>query len=68
MMVAEQYFSCDRRIACSTRLRFSARPRTTKCMWIRVNTFGSVSARSEVSFTSQPVTSWPLFFRITTTS
>jgi len=35
---------------------------------MRVNTFGSVSARSEVSFTSQPVIGWPLFFRITTTS
>src|SRR6185503_2453333 len=35
---------------------------------MRVNTFGSVSARSEVSLTSQPVTSCPLFLRITTTS
>jgi len=35
---------------------------------ILVNTLGSVVARSAVSFTSQPVTSWPLFLRITTTS
>ena len=37
-------------------------------MWMRVNTFGSVSARSEVTLTSQPLTCWPLFFRITITS
>src|SRR5919106_5411496 len=66
--VAEQYFSCDRRIACSTRLRLSERPRTVQCMWMRVNTLGSVPARCAESLTSQPVTSWPLFLRITTTS
>src|SRR5512145_649858 len=66
--VAEQYFSCVSRTALSTMLRFSPRPRTVQCMWILVNTFGSVLARSAVSLTSQAVTSWPLFFRITTTS
>src|SRR5688572_20837189 len=37
-------------------------------MWILVKTLGSVAARSELSLTSQPVMSCPLFFRITTTS
>src|SRR5207244_460640 len=68
MMDAEQYFSCDRRMACSTRLRLRARPRTTKCMWMLVKIFGSTSARCDVSLTSQPVTCCPLFLRITTTS
>src|SRR5688572_16204338 len=68
MAVAEQYFSWVSRTAFSTMLRFRPRPRTVQCMWILVKTLGSVLARSAVSFTSQPVTSWPLFLRITTTS
>src|SRR5687768_11329296 len=68
MAVAEQYFSCVSLTAFSTILRFSARPRTVQCMCTLVKTLGSVAARSAVSLTSQPVTSWPLFFRITTTS
>src|SRR5438045_6372262 len=68
MIEAEQYFSCDSLIACSTRLRLRPFPRTTKCMWILVNTLGSVSALSELSFTSHPLTFCPLFLRITTTS
>src|SRR5688572_30128242 len=58
--VAEQYFSCVSLTAFSTILRFSARPRTVQCMCTLVKTLGSVAARSAVSLTSQPVTSWPL--------
>ena len=42
MMLAEQYFSCDRRTARSTATSVKPGPATTKCMWIFVNTFGSV--------------------------
>src|SRR6266498_701671 len=68
MIEAEQYLLCESLIALSTVDGFRFRPRTTKRMWILVKTFGSVSARSEVSCTSQPETLCPLFFRISTTS
>ena len=41
-MLAEQYFSCDSAIARSTAAAGRPRPLTMKCMWICVNTFGSV--------------------------
>ena len=56
MMLAEQYFSCDMRTARSTTASVSAGPLTTKCMWIFVNTFGSLGARSEVTATWQAFT------------
>ncbi len=53
MMDAEQYLSCDSLIARSTRLAFKPWPRTLKWKWIRVKIFGSASARSALSSTSQ---------------
>ncbi|KAF0099866.1 MAG: PAS/PAC sensor-containing diguanylate cyclase/phosphodiesterase [bacterium] len=40
MMLAEQYFSADSLMARSTTSGLRPRPRTVKCMWILVNTFG----------------------------
>ena len=57
MIVAEQYFSCESAIARSTALAASCTPLTMKCIWIRVNTFGSCGARSAVTLTRQPRTS-----------
>ena len=68
MMLAEQYFSCDIWIARATAASASAWPLTLKCMWMRVNTFGSVAARSDVTLTRQPVTSCRPRFKISTTS
>ena len=65
---AEQYLLWLSLIALSTSEGFRLRPRTTKCMWILVNTFGSVSARSAFTSTLHAVTFWPLRFRISTTS
>ncbi|ESW79154.1 hypothetical protein X773_18405 [Mesorhizobium sp. LSJC285A00] len=50
---AEQYFSIDRLMARWTLSCDSAWPVTMKCMWMRVKTFGSVSARSASSSTTQ---------------
>ena len=44
------------------------RPLTTKCMWMRVNTFGSVSARVASSSTTQSSTASRPFSRMCTTS
>ncbi|KGC57092.1 hypothetical protein DM45_2473 [Burkholderia mallei] len=68
MIDAEQYLSCDRLIARSTVAGFRLRPVTVKWKWIFVNTFGSSLARSACSVTEQPMTSWRLFLRISTTS
>lgn len=43
-------------------------PVTVNCMWIFVNTLGSTGARSVVSLTLQPRTSWRPRFKISTTS
>ena len=58
MIVAEQYLSCDSAIARSTAAAGTPAPVTTKCRWIFVKTFGSAAARSEVTLTRQPRTSW----------
>ena len=68
MIDAEQYLSCERVIARSTVAGFRFLPVTVKWKWIFVNTFGSSLARSALSVTEQPATSWRLFFRIITTS
>jgi hypothetical protein len=68
MMLAEQYLSCDSRIARSTAAAGTPRPVTTKCIRMRVKTFGSSSARSASSLTWQPRTSWRPRLRISTTS
>ena len=49
MMVAEQYFSCDSATARATAPSCRLRPLTTKCMWMRVKTLGSLGARSACS-------------------
>jgi hypothetical protein len=56
-------------MARSTAAAGSWRPLTTKCMPMRVNTFGSVCpARSALSLTWQPRTSCRPRLRISTTS
>src|SRR5690606_41936393 len=57
MADAEQYLSCDSLTARSTAAAGRLRPLTGTAKWMRVNTLGSVSARSLVSVTSQPSTS-----------
>jgi hypothetical protein len=56
MIEAEQYFSAESATARSTASGFRLCPLTRKCMLIRVNTLGSVSARSACNLTSQPET------------
>jgi len=68
MMLAEQYLSWLMAIARSTALAGTPLAVTVKCMWILVKTLGSVSARSLVSLTEQPRTSWRPRLRISTTS
>ena len=68
MMEAEQYFSAESFTARSTCFSDRPRPVTMKCTWMRVNTLGSVSARSASISTSQPVMVWRERCRIMTTS
>src|SRR3989338_3807386 len=53
MMLAEQYLSWLMAIARSTAAGGIPLPVTVKCIWILVNTLGSVWARSVVSLTLQ---------------
>ena len=68
MMLAEQYFSWLMAMARSTAAGGTPLPDTLKCMWMAVNTLGSVSARCAVSLHEQLCTAWRPRLRISTTS